>query len=202
MSLLSHGATKYIQHEQETKIPPFAVLRAHPAPVTCIDFLKYSISSYHAPTSSCSSSKNTNFHSFLASADESGYIYIWSIPRRRPISIFKPHNKPIIGIRFLAFTQNADDKSTEDSPKISRIILLSHGRDHVIKFFDVTSTIFASLDPSSSYMDATESVSNLPTQITSNLLRAETTSGLTERNAPIQVYELPVNALNFVLWRS
>ncbi|ANB14301.1 putative WD repeat-containing protein alr3466 [Sugiyamaella lignohabitans] len=140
-----------------------ATLRAHPAPVTAVQF---------HPT-----------EPWLVSGDEAGWCFWWSISQRRPIAIWKPHEKAIVTVKWMSdwesdpnFTdQNGSpadqpagnnsnstssdagsvnsgtgdsDSGAADLPERSRnpirnegtSILLTHGRDNKIKIFRLNTT--------------------------------------------------------------
>lgn len=158
--------------QQSPQIAPFAVLRAHPAPITACEYLPFRL---------------PNDCSYLASADEAGFVYVWSLNVKRPISVFRPHQQAIIGLKFVVLKSIASNSVDPEnsSQTVSRILLISHSRDHSIKVFDTTFCIFtdSSYPFSNSYstLPIDHSISHEPDQ----------------RNIPSQIYELPVNALNF-----
>lgn len=158
--------------QQSPQIAPFAVLRAHPAPITACEYLPFRL---------------PNDCSYLASADEAGFVYVWSLNVKRPISVFRPHQQAIIGLKFVVLKSVASNSGDPENSlqTVSRILLISHSRDHSIKVFDTTFCIFtdSSYPFSNTYstLPIDHSISHEPDQ----------------RNIPTQIYELPVNALNF-----
>lgn len=100
----------------------------------------------------------------LISGDEGGWCFAWNIMTRRPRQIWKPHSKSIVSVQFLP--------QQHQSP--TGLLVLTHGRDHKLKIFLLTS-------------DQKSANVKLPLQ---------TDSG-DDWPSPLLVYEQDVNALNF-----
>lgn len=171
-----------------------AHLRAHPSSVTCSSFFPYPISTSLNDSEQLSSSTSNppDLAQFLATSDESGLIYIWSLTKRRPISIFQAHKGSIIKVEFIPLLQNKTETNSKNSSslaldnngvnglqQLTNLYLLSHSRDNSIKIFDVFSIIKKSLELGLSRHEASTPLDFKPF------------------NTPNLVYSLPVNTLNF-----
>lgn len=86
------------------QLPPAAIasLRSHSFAVTSIDI---------------------SHNYLLVSADEGGWVIVWSLSIRRPLAVFKPHDKSIIKAKWVEF------------PSDKRLLLMTHGRDNKLKVF-------------------------------------------------------------------
>lgn len=93
-----------VDEAKKFQLPPAATasLRGHAFAVTSIDISRQSL---------------------LASADEGGWVIIWSLATRRPLAVFKPHDKSIIKVQWIEF------------PGDERVLLLTHARDNKLKIF-------------------------------------------------------------------
>lgn len=88
-------------HLQATSSPPIpAQLRSHPFPVTAVSVHPSNLS--------------------LISGDEGGWAIWWSLSHRRPLAIFRPHEKSIVTLQWLSHDR-----------------LLTHGRDNKLKVFEM-----------------------------------------------------------------
>ncbi|KAF9125951.1 Guanine nucleotide binding protein (G protein), beta polypeptide 1-like [Mortierella sp. 14UC] len=164
---------------------PSFIFRGHDAPIHSLEFF----------------ASNT----FLATGDETGWICVWDIWKRRPVCKWHAHKTgSILALKAISIrgisstpsstadseskstTQSASERSTRRKAKAAvmaqaqedRVYIVSHGRDNEIHFWDINSVLQKSVKRTS-----TIGIINLSDDKASHTV------------AP--VLSLPVNALNF-----
>uniref|UniRef100_A0A060TBH1 ASTRA-associated protein 1 n=1 Tax=Blastobotrys adeninivorans TaxID=409370 RepID=A0A060TBH1_BLAAD len=82
------------------------ILRAHPFATSCVEFAPNGLT--------------------LVSGDEGGWVFWWDLLSRRPLAIFRPHEKALVTVRLWY----KDDGT---------LCLLTHGRDNKLYIFHLKS---------------------------------------------------------------
>ncbi|KAF9542718.1 Guanine nucleotide binding protein (G protein), beta polypeptide 1-like [Mortierella hygrophila] len=187
------GKTSSASSQQQPALPPPPVpsfiFRGHDAPIHSLEFF----------------ASNT----FLATGDETGWICVWDIWKRRPVCKWHAHKTGSV-LALKAIPIRRDDSSTRSKPttsngaKIStaqsdsrssstrkrakaemeaqqdpRVYIVSHGRDNEIHFWDINSVLQESVRRPSSVGIVNLSDSGKGSQTV------------------VPILSLPVNALNF-----
>ncbi|KAG0301191.1 ASTRA complex subunit, partial [Dissophora globulifera] len=154
---------------------PAFIFRGHDAPIHAIEFF----------------ASNT----FLATGDETGWICIWDIWRRRQVHKWRGHpSSSVLALKAVPFTIASDSATapaeaspSAESSRPSRharstalqewAYIISHGRDNEIHVWDINDILHKSLGRSSASVAGTMAAGNNQNQV--------------------PVFSLPVNALNF-----
>ncbi|KAF9358148.1 ASTRA complex subunit [Mortierella sp. NVP85] len=168
-----HRASSARKQSASTSAPPppspSFILRGHDATVTALEFF----------------ASNT----FLVSGDESGWVCIWDIWKRR--QVYKWHGHPsgsILALKTIPYTMHPPeprgnlcassirqlDENQEQQQE--QVYIVSHGRDNEIHVWDVNTTLQRSLRRSDT---------------------ARTHGAAMDQERLTPVFSLPVNAMNF-----
>ncbi|VVT48721.1 uncharacterized protein SAPINGB_P001918 [Magnusiomyces paraingens] len=142
-------------------LPDFT-LRAHPAPVTAAAFA----SGVTPPV--------------LASADESGGVFVWDVVARRPVSMFRAHSAAIVKVEFVTIASKNEHPQT---------YLLTHGRDHCVHVYNAGPAL-ARIVMARRIGARSLGANGPPSAVT---LDRE----IAELDPLEKVYTVPVNALNY-----
>ncbi|KAL1967998.1 hypothetical protein VTN77DRAFT_2415 [Rasamsonia byssochlamydoides] len=107
-------------------------------------------------------------NSRLVSADADGWVVIWNVVTKRPRVVWKAHEGAVLEVKGFCFCESGEEME-----------VFTHGRDHKLRVWRITSADEERLDKS------------LPVERSSKSSSATTTA------QPWLVHSLAVNALNF-----